>query len=211
MAKEKMTPEERLLKIIENPQGSSDLKKDIKKQKIKFNIKRWFISLKNLKPKKIKFKMPTLNLQFVNKALIILLVIVFALFIFDFIRDKLKLNQRFKVIEEFESGIDEIQEEAQAKINLAGIVREAKKRNIFTLTETASVDETTPAKPEKKISNLKLVGILWSNNPQVMIEDTQDNNTYFVSEGQDISGWKVKKIYQDRVILENKEGEWELR
>lgn len=63
----------------------------------------------------------------------------------------------------------------------------------------------------EKISNLKLVGVIWSNNPQVMIEDVKGNRTYLLSIGEEMGEIKVKKIFMDKVVLEIEGQEEELR
>jgi len=52
------------------------------------------------------------------------------------------------------------------------------------------------------IKDLKLVGISWGTDPQVIIEDTKDNKTYFLKTGDTISKFKIETILKDKVILE---------
>lgn len=51
------------------------------------------------------------------------------------------------------------------------------------------------------VKHLKLVGISWSDNPDVMIEDAKALRTFFVKRGQMIGDVKVEAIFKDRVIL----------
>lgn len=48
---------------------------------------------------------------------------------------------------------------------------------------------------------LKVVGIMWSDTPQVIIEDTVERRTFLLSAGDEIKGARVKEILKDRVIL----------
>ena len=71
---------------------------------------------------------------------------------------------------------------------------------------------------EKKISELeeltkgfKLVGISWSNEPDAIIEDEVAKRTYFISTGAMINEIKVQAIFKDKVILRYQGDEVELR
>jgi type II secretory pathway component PulC len=60
--------------------------------------------------------------------------------------------------------------------------------------------------------NLKLVGISWSNDPDVMIEDTQNHRTLFLKKGRLINNEiKVEAIFKDKVVLSYQGEEIELR
>ena len=83
-------------------------------------------------------------------------------------------------------------------------------RNLFSFLEE-------PPKIEKKLEiNLSpkftLIGVIFSKGKfQVLIRDTTTNRDYCCSEGDVIEGIKVKKIYQDKVILESEGKLWELK
>lgn len=69
-----------------------------------------------------------------------------------------------------------------------------------------------PAEPPAVTKNLSLVGISWSSNPDVIIEDKELKRTYFVKRGQAVGdGVKVEAIYKDRVVLSYEGTEFELR
>jgi len=61
------------------------------------------------------------------------------------------------------------------------------------------------------VKNLKLVGILWSENPQVMIEDTKQTKTYLLSIGETIGELQIKRILKDKVVVGKDDVEWEIR
>ena len=54
------------------------------------------------------------------------------------------------------------------------------------------------------------MGIYFSEEPEVIIEDKAEKKTYFLKEGENIKEIKVKSIRQDRVILESDGVDWEL-
>jgi len=55
------------------------------------------------------------------------------------------------------------------------------------------------------------VGVIWSANPQAMVEDTQNHKTSLVSTGDYLGQLKVNKITRNSVVLEKDREEWELR
>lgn len=215
MVAEKHTPEERLLKIIEKKGASVDSgEREIKKQKANFDRKRWFFSFKNMRFSDLSLEPPAFTLQFVNKMLIAAAILVSLVFLFDFLRDKGGLRKRFVSV----TGVPTISESAVKedpgiKINLATVLKETRTRNMFTLTpETIFKEKKEKSERIRKdIRDLKLVGILWSNSPQAMIEDVKNSKTYLLSTGDVISRWTVSRIDRDKVVLSGEEGEMDLR
>lgn len=66
---------------------------------------------------------------------------------------------------------------------------------------------------EEKVKKIRLVGISWISDTEkfVMIEDKETNVTYFLKEGDKILDMKIKKIFEDKVILEEGGEEYTLR
>jgi|GEM_PF-407245 len=61
-------------------------------------------------------------------------------------------------------------------------------------------------------SGLSLVGISWSANPDVIIEDKDRKRTYFVKRGQTVGdGVKIEAVFKDHVVLSYEGREFELR
>ena len=102
--------------------------------------------------------------------------------------------------------------ESLSNIEFREAISEIRKRNIFSLSflEHKSIKETD-VESELQVSDLKLVGVIWSENPQVMIEDTKSKKTYLLNTGDLIGNVKVKKIQRESVILEAEGQEWVLR
>jgi len=96
--------------------------------------------------------------------------------------------------------------------NINTLLAEAKKRNIFTLV---------PPKPQPvpggqiqavaSVGNFKLVGIIWSDKPQAMIEDSKLDKTYLLSAGEDLGDYKIKQILPNKIIITKGDEQWELR
>jgi len=215
MVADKHTPEERLLKIIEKKGVSVDSgEREIQKQKANFDRKRWFFSFKNMRFPDLSLEPPAFTLQFVNKMLIIAAILFTLVFLFDFLRDKVGLRKHFVSV----TGVPTISEAAikkdpGIKISLATVLKETRTRNMFTLTPETIFEEKEEKekKVRKDIRDLKLVGILWSNDPQAMVEDVKNSKTYLLGVGDQISRWKVSRIDRDKVVLLGEEGEMDLR
>ncbi|HQP10599.1 MAG TPA: hypothetical protein PKV41_04375, partial [Candidatus Omnitrophota bacterium] len=77
---------------------------------------------------------------------------------------------------------------------------------------TAPVVETL-SQSEILAQQLGLVGIGWSDDPDVMVENTETKKIYFLKRGQKIEGRiKVEAIFEDKVVLTYDNGkEMELR
>ena len=90
---------------------------------------------------------------------------------------------------------------------------EVKKRDIFRPVvkdiEEIKVKITKP-KLQELAKDLTLVGIYIGRYPEVMIEVKTEEKTYFLKQGDEIKGMKIKEILKDRVILEYQGEEIEL-
>ena len=76
-----------------------------------------------------------------------------------------------------------------------------------------AADMAVPAPPSSKLAELlqglKLVGISWGAEPLAMIEDAATGRTYFLKRGQEMKGVKVQAISKEKVTVtyEGEEGE----
>jgi hypothetical protein len=84
----------------------------------------------------------------------------------------------------------------------------------------SEAEEEVPAPAAEALSEaqilaqqLGLVGIGWSDDPDVMVENTETKKIYFLKRGERIDGLiKVEAIFEDKVILTYDNGkEMELR
>ncbi len=215
MTEEKNTPEDKLLKIIEKPksqQGGGQEKNALGRKEKKIDIKKWLVKLKGARSGKFQWKAPCLNLRYAGRILIIMAVCLTVFFAIDFTKDALRLKERFASLSKPSAAKTENRKEKPSvKFNLAVSIKEARKRNIFTLTPETVAVKKKRITPQKHIDDLKLVGILWSDNPQAMIEDKKEKSTRFLNTGDTIDRWRVKEIQRDKVILVDEAREWELR
>lgn len=88
-------------------------------------------------------------------------------------------------------------------------------RDIFKEGARAPVQQTAEAEPvevDDVSDQFSLVGISWSSNPDVIIENKAESRTYFVKRGQPVgSGAKVEAVFKDHVVLSREGREFELR
>jgi len=60
------------------------------------------------------------------------------------------------------------------------------------------------------MSKYKLVGVAWLDLPEtasIMIENTQNNKTFFLKQGEQLEGVTVKTIYTDRAVFSHENEE----
>jgi len=205
----KITPEEKLLKLIENPTVVDLPKRALKKIGFSFSgIKKWLAAIKDIGPKKKIEELLTPG--FVNRALMVISVVLTLYLVFDFFKESPNLNKVY--------ALGSTKQARQKKTELASILNfsdyidQINQRDIFHFK---SVKKEEPALQTKEmflslLSNIRLVGIIWGKFPQAMIEDKQENKTLLLNPGDEIGKIKIKQILRDRVILGYEDLEMEL-
>jgi len=212
MAKNKPTPEEQLLNLIEDGEGPSTLSLKRKKSssfsfisfgsllsllaRLKIAIKDWLVRLKG--------GVDEPNLKAWNKVLAVVAVILFVYLTADFTLRRLDIKQFIKKVsaEKGRNFQADVKTDVRPFLYYLEMVQ---RRDIFSPVKLLSAEN--PQDEAKKalsvlIKDLKLVGISWGTDPQVIIEDTKDNKTYFLKTGDTISKFKIETILKDKVILE---------
>jgi len=210
IGKDNITPEERLLKIIESP--------GIQKAKVYFSAKAKAINLKTLTVwfKSLRFDkniIKKIDLRLANKIVAFFCGFITLFLLFDFFRVGSNLRSRFeKTLQASQSAITEEKKVAFPNVNIEEVLAQAKRRNVFTfLPAPAKAEASLSPDITEIISNFKLVGIIWSNSPQAMIENAKEQRTFLLSQGEQIGQVTIKKIFQDKVIIEVEGQEQELR
>jgi len=209
MNAEHITPEEKLLKIIENPGTEKKSIYPLQKKSSK-----GFLSGSS----KLKEKFAAKNLikyASVNNLTktIIILSLCFTLFLFiDFIKSSVSVKGRLESIKASEADKDKsTASKVSPKAELSEALVNAKNRNMFTFLPPKSQSVVEVEDLSRVLADIKLVGILWSDNPQAMVENNKEQKTYLLNKGDQFGKFKIKKIFQDKVILESGNQEWELR
>lgn len=210
MAKERSTPEEQLLKLIEEDSTAGPLRRR-KKRGLSFDLgglKLFFAGLR----KKILSKISRLktfvrepNLKTLNKAIVAFCILLTAYSISDFIiknADVERVYRKLQALKHKEVKEDEVFVPRSFLYYLEMVQR----RNIFSPIALQEPDKKEVK--EKDIVQLavgiKVVGISWGPEPVAMIEDTAAKKTYFLKKGDTINQLKIKDILRDKVILSYK-------
>jgi len=208
--KDNITPEERLLKIIESP--------GIQKAKVYFSAKAKAVNIKTLTAwiKSLRLDkniIKKIDLRLTNKIVASFCGLITLFLLFDFFRVGSNLRSRFeKTLQASKVAITEEKNVILPMVNIEEVFAQAKRRNVFTFLPTpAKAEASLSPDITEIISNFKLVGIIWSNSPQAMIENTKEQRTFLLSQGEQIGQIRIKKIFQDKVIIEVEGQEQELR
>lgn len=214
-----LTPEEKLLRIIESPQGavrSAPSRRSL--QDYKFFFKSWKEKYKGVAGEKIG---KLLNLKAVNVILVVIATAATVFLVADFVMGM----PRSLMVMNLEAAA---KKKDLGNLTIEGLepltiyLQEIKQRNIFALTAVlqsaaaagaGAAAQTTVSAPEKPsfMTTLKVVGILWSETPQAIIEDSKENKTYLLNRGSKIKEARIKEILKDRVILSYDNQEIELQ
>lgn len=231
MGKEnELSAEKQLLKLIEesSPKEQATLKAAqavVKKRNISLlSPKTWQARISFFKDSLGKYLKGggvfRLDIKVVNRALAVCIFILVFYFINNLYAGLIKL----KNIPDFEAQAQTQKEslvfqKASSLKALSFYLGEVRARDIFKMG-AIKVPETDESKKKaassrllEAVSNLKLVGISWSNDPDVMIEDTKVQRTYFLKKGQiiDSVNLKLEAVFKDKVILSSDGEEVELK
>ncbi|MFH1309802.1 MAG: hypothetical protein ABIH85_03870 [Candidatus Omnitrophota bacterium] len=199
----KITPEEKLLHLIENSQDKNRLSPKISIQK----LKNFFSFKPSAMPKlSLNINLRGMSLQIANKALIAISIIATIVFFFYWNAEKRETNKGFKSLQNQKTSPTllalDLQQDTMPTAET--YITAAANNNPFhvlpTVQELKKTEITT-------LLDFKLVGILWANQAQAIIEDSTDEQTYLVSEGDLIDVYTVTKITQTEVTLSSKDGE----
>ncbi|MBU4304517.1 MAG: hypothetical protein KJ893_02660 [Candidatus Omnitrophica bacterium] len=79
------------------------------------------------------------------------------------------------------------------------------------IVDFVPAENTVEAKLREMTKNLKLVGISWSEHPDAIVENQKLEKTFFIKKGSMIDEIMVRDVLQDRVILRYEGKEVELR
>ena len=206
------TPEKDLLNLIEKPKGKSPLQAaKIKYQGLSFislgALRGRFSFFRNKFQGDFKSGAFQFDIKGLNALLKLAALGLGIYFLTTVFTSTLNLRQDLKL------KID-AQDSADAKISTIGsflkaasyYLEKARSRDIFSMVAETPVDSGPKKGPSQKLleiaQNYKLVGISWSNDPDVMIENTKTQNTFFLKKGQIVENdLKVKEVFKNKVIL----------
>jgi hypothetical protein len=215
---DKQTSDERLLKIIEGTSESRRTQANIDGAKkpfsqaapFKFNL----ASLKNIF-NDLKISLVKINMGLIGLGAGLTLIFIYILFSAPTIS---KSNAAYFTPADSASVLKFISAGEAQGLMRKNIDRENLKRNFFMPASFKgdSITAQESANILEEIKDFKLVGIIWSKNPEVMIENAKDSRTYTLKKGESFNEqFKVKEISRNSAILEVNLGsgiqEYELR
>jgi hypothetical protein len=204
MAKNKPTPEEQLLNLIEDTEGPGSLglkrKKSSPLSRFSFNslfsfLAHFKLSLKDIFVR-IKGGIDEPNLKVWNKILMVASAILFVYLSADFMLRRLDLKQFIKRASSQKARNFEREVSPEVKPFLY-YLEMVQRRDIFApvkLEGAENPQEETKKELAAILKELKLVGISLSGDPEVIIEDMKANKTYFLKEGDSINNFKIDKF-----------------
>lgn len=215
-----LTPEKELLKLIEKPAHQAQLRTaSLRYQGLSFlswgALKGRFAFLRN------RFKggvraggVLELDVKTVNLALKCTLIAMAAYLAINASASALRLRKDINLKIAFEKAPEGAGYPMTSLLKATSYYLEkARQRDIFRMggRETAADSTLMRKGPSQKIieltQNYKLVGISWSDDPDIMIEDTKTQRTFFLKKGQTIeNNIRVQAVFKDKVVL-NLEGE----
>lgn len=223
MAEARITPEKELLNLIEGSKG--DDKAQVEKQAFKRKVNSFFsfgAIIGRLSFLKDRFQGGAkggkfyLDIKAINKALAVCVFFLAAYFTVSFlatIMNSKKISSMDLSVNK-ESMPYNLPEVASLK-PVSYYLEKAKARNVFSMMTDTSAKENEAkalrARVMELAKNLKLVGISWSDDPDIIIEDTKEKQAFFLKKGQKVSEFTIKSVYKDRVILSYGQEEVELR
>ena len=219
-----ITPEKQLLRLIEDPNVKND--KRIEAKAVRhfglslFSFAAWigrFSFLRDSFRRGVSARSYSLlDIKIINDILFISIFILGFYFMVNFYHS---MNSLKKMPNLELTALDEIkpigpEEGSAVKKAATYYLEKITMRDIFKRgpkITSGPAEEGPSSKTVEAAQNLKLVGISWSDNPDVMIEDTKALKTFFVKRGQMIGELKIEAIFKDKVILSYRGEEIELK
>lgn len=208
MGKQKLTPEEQLLKLIEK--GSEPETAKGEREKKFFFGSRWLKGLKyslgngiNRLLIRLKGGLKEPDLKILNKIFLALAGGLLIYSITGFIFDRPDVKKFYRKIQPVKEKpfLPKLTVKDRPFLHYLEMVR---RRNIFSPIMLKEIEK--PEIENKQLLEiaavLRLVGISWGREPIAMIENKNEKKTYFLKKGDSITQFKVKDILEDRVILD---------
>lgn len=226
VAEKESTPEKQLLGLIEKPQTKEIHRAVIRRKsfsffslgaikgRLSFFQKAWEDFLLGKKKARI-----SLDIKRINKLLRFCVFILAVYFVSSFTILALNLEKSATLSLKAKVSKQDVTVKMSSFLkNVSYYLEAVRARDIFNpltkATEPRSGDEQNRGvdlKIAEAAKDLKLRGISWSNDPDVIIEDTKLSKTYFLKKGETICGIKIEAIFKDKILLSYKGEELELK
>ena len=168
--------------------------------------------------KQIRSGSLSFSLSAVNRLLTLVVVILFVYVVYDAAASAMSLKTPPNFAAPKEKNPAQNAPASASPLKEASFyLQKVTSRDIFKeggkpVEKKTAQKETAPAEESEAAKSLSLVGISWSSNPDVIIEDKATQKTYFVKRGQTVGDKvKVEAIFKDHVVLSHEGQEFELR
>jgi len=232
MAQERpTTPEKQLLDLIEDPKEQGVSKKKIKRRSFSlfsFSALKGRLSFLLESAQSGSFLKNALpDIKGLNKILKVCIVLLVVYLAGNFVMSVGRLKRVPEFVVQSSRPSKEIPADELSSKKIGYYLEGPRSRDIFRFGDFGFVEEKEAeetdevaapvvealSKAEMLAQQLGLVGIGWSDDPDVMVENVETKKIYFLKRGERIDGLiKVEAIFQDKVILTYDSGkEMELR
>ncbi|MCM8819844.1 MAG: hypothetical protein NC925_03505 [Candidatus Omnitrophica bacterium] len=215
------TPEKELLNLIEGSHSNASVQTTfLQHQRSHFFslpvLKSKFSFLKKNVKKNFVFDIKLINflLKCLNLILFFYLILNLAQFIFPY-------KEKKAIIDNLKSQPNIEYSKTPPMLSIlkapSYYLEKARERDIFSrekkkITKSMLAEDKPSLQILELTKDLKLVGISWSADPDVIIEDTATKQTFFLKKGQLIANKiRLKAVFKDKVILSYMGEEVELR
>jgi hypothetical protein len=218
------TPEKQLLDLIEKPKNQKSLHAAVIKYQglslFSFGALKGRVYFLKNKIKDIfkEGKLYQVDIKTLNQFLKFCVFILAFYFVINLAVSIASLKKDLNLKIKFEKRAESESAPARSLLKtLTYYLEKARERDIFNMGMKVPLDIGAANRgPSSRIleatKDLRLVGIAWSDDPDVMIEDTKNQRTLFLKKGQSFDNdVKLKAVYKDRVILSYGGEEIELR
>jgi hypothetical protein len=217
-----LTPEKQLLKLIEEPQSAAALGHAARPKDAKAHrLIKGDVNLRVFWGKVLSLGTAPWDIKRVNSFLVFWVIVAGGFVVVH----SLILSRRLAHVPDFSMSAVPVNSSKSRVIEMSVEVMKAQidkisARDIFRLGRgpvaedkgSSQKDEAADKAVEEAILNrYRLVGISWSDNPDVMLEDKTAQKTFFLKRNQILDGVLLTEIYRDRVVLKFKGSEVELR
>jgi hypothetical protein len=219
------TPEKQLLNLIEKPNSPRALHSaSLKYHSLSFltlaGLQAWILFLENnLRALFKDGRIYQVDVKTVNQFLKLCVILFGVYFIVNLTVSVIGLRKDLNLRGKFEKKAALEGEGTKSLLkSLTYYLEKARERDLFKMgrklpLETANtVNKGPSARIIEATKDFRLVGISWSNDPDVMIEDTANQRTLFLKRGQTFANnVKLNAVYKDKVTLGFEGEEVELR
>ncbi|MCK4809464.1 MAG: hypothetical protein KAS99_00820 [Candidatus Omnitrophica bacterium] len=206
-------PEKQLLNLIERPEPGNIQKAAIKRAGFSFfswgALKGRFSFFKKNIEGFLSFKREPLDIKRINDALYFSVFILAVYFVTSFTISALNLEKRSTLNLKTKAPKQGVMLKTSSPLKkLSYYLEKVRARDIFNPLLTVKEPDGTKGGTRRSISKiteaagrLKLVGISWSDDPDVLIEDTELNKVYILKKGEKIGEVKIEAVFKDKVVL----------